>query len=309
MASNQSSPHPGLPADDLLAFLVVAEEGSINRAAARLSTSQPALSRTIKSFEQTVGAAVFERHSRGVELTPVGEVVAEQARAIRAEMLLAERAVRERVNGRSSTIHLGLAMEPPMLLHLGLAVQRIQLHAPEVGIRLTTGRADDLWAQLSTGVLDCVIGTPRDEASGQPVIEKHLLDFDLGIFCRESHPLAASEQPLAVLVTHDWMISLPGTPARTRLEGLCRRHQLALPRLLLETDHAALQLMTLLQVDTLTVLPTYVALGRLLSQVTCPEWTPNPHPIVVATRASSRSSQIDSVIEILQGSLADRFGT
>jgi LysR family hca operon transcriptional activator len=62
-------------------FLAVAEEGSLTVAAARrLHTSQPSLSRQLRDLEEEVGAELFVRGSRGVELTSAGRAFLEHAR-------------------------------------------------------------------------------------------------------------------------------------------------------------------------------------------------------------------------------------
>ncbi|MFT5886220.1 MAG: DNA-binding transcriptional LysR family regulator [Arcticibacterium sp.] len=53
-------------------FQVVAEELHFRRAAARLYISQPGLSRQIKELENHIGAQLFERHNRKVQLTKAG---------------------------------------------------------------------------------------------------------------------------------------------------------------------------------------------------------------------------------------------
>jgi DNA-binding transcriptional LysR family regulator len=55
------------------AFLTVARLGSINRAAETLNVAQSAISRQIKLFEESLGADVFLRGSRGIRLTPKGQ--------------------------------------------------------------------------------------------------------------------------------------------------------------------------------------------------------------------------------------------
>ena len=51
-------------------FIAVAEAGSMKLAAeSRLHTAQPSLSRQMRDLEQEVGAALFARSVRGVELT------------------------------------------------------------------------------------------------------------------------------------------------------------------------------------------------------------------------------------------------
>ncbi|TAJ71856.1 MAG: LysR family transcriptional regulator [Phenylobacterium sp.] len=62
-------------------FVAVAEEGSLTVAAEkRLHTAQPSLSRQLRDLEHEVGAQLFVRNSRGVELTPAGQAFLEHAR-------------------------------------------------------------------------------------------------------------------------------------------------------------------------------------------------------------------------------------
>jgi len=96
-------------------LVVVAEEGQMTRAAARLGIAQPALSQSIAALESELGFQVFERRPRGVKLTPAGEAFIEKAaRAVQAEADAAETA---RWLGRSSegTIEFGFVGTPPGL--------------------------------------------------------------------------------------------------------------------------------------------------------------------------------------------------
>ncbi|PWI14031.1 LysR family transcriptional regulator [Streptomyces sp. Act143] len=65
----------------LRAFLVIAEEGSITRAAARLHMSQPALSRTLRQVEDHLGARLVDRSTHHLELTAQGRVFRDKAAA------------------------------------------------------------------------------------------------------------------------------------------------------------------------------------------------------------------------------------
>ena len=60
-------------AGDLLAFMAVAEEGSFTRSAAKLATSQSALSHTVRRLEARLGLRLLARTTRSVALTEAGE--------------------------------------------------------------------------------------------------------------------------------------------------------------------------------------------------------------------------------------------
>ncbi len=61
--------------DDLRFFLVAAETGSLNQAAARLGVTQPTLSRRIDNLEYALNARLFQRQTNGISLTDAGDMV------------------------------------------------------------------------------------------------------------------------------------------------------------------------------------------------------------------------------------------
>src|SRR4051812_43544850 len=56
-------------------FVRVAELGGITKAAASLSTAQPALSKQIRLLEVELHQSLFRRNGRGVSMTSEGEVL------------------------------------------------------------------------------------------------------------------------------------------------------------------------------------------------------------------------------------------
>src|SRR5258708_31915885 len=94
----------------LRSFLVVIEEGSLHRAAARLNLSQSALSRQMQALEHELGGKLLERNSTGVRPTLGGHAMAAKVRALLGKFDSAMLVGRPLVWGQSEEIrisHLG----------------------------------------------------------------------------------------------------------------------------------------------------------------------------------------------------------
>jgi len=77
-------------------FVEIAQSRSFSRAAERLRVAQPALSQNISSLEDSLGAKLFERHARGVELSPAGQRLLASA----LDILARTDALKEDIDGR-----------------------------------------------------------------------------------------------------------------------------------------------------------------------------------------------------------------
>lgn len=75
-----------LDSDLLRTFLAVADTGSMTEGAARIFRTQSAASLQIKRLEAMLGQPVFDRHGRGVTLTPAGESLLPVARDVTAKL-------------------------------------------------------------------------------------------------------------------------------------------------------------------------------------------------------------------------------
>jgi DNA-binding transcriptional LysR family regulator len=67
---------------ELNVFLAVAKHGSMAKAAGQLAITQPVVSKSIADLEKTLGLRLFDRDTRGVELTPYGRALLERSRAL-----------------------------------------------------------------------------------------------------------------------------------------------------------------------------------------------------------------------------------
>jgi DNA-binding transcriptional LysR family regulator len=114
--------------------VVVAEEGQMTRAAAKLQIAQPVLSKAISQLESDLGFKLLERHARGVTLTPLGETFLKTARmAIDAEEDAFQTA-QHLARAASGAIAFGFVGASPGLDSPGVMARFARTH-PDVDIR------------------------------------------------------------------------------------------------------------------------------------------------------------------------------
>lgn len=157
-------------------FLQIADTGSVREAAARVRVAQSALSRHVRSLEDELGVALFERHARGVSLTPAGARLRDRAADIlhRVEETRAElMAQGERPTGTAS---IGTSAATSRLLY-GRLAERFHHDYPGVTLSLVEGAPYILLEGLDTGRLDLAIlvnPEPRDSLDLQALVTEQV---------------------------------------------------------------------------------------------------------------------------------------
>ena len=144
-------------------FLAVAEELHITRAAARLGIQQAPLSQQIKLLERTLGAQLFRRKPRGVELTEAGVALRTEAASILASVDRAVDTTRRVSRGEQGQIRVGLTTSacfhpfPPQAIrafrraHPQVKIEFEQNSTPGLIERLQTGRVDAAFIRTAIG--------------------------------------------------------------------------------------------------------------------------------------------------------------
>ena len=116
-------------------FLALAGELHFGRAAQRLGLSQPPLTVAIQQLESEVGAALFLRNSRGVQLTAAGQALVPAAQAAIDQAALALSAARDAASGQVGRLSVGFA---GTMLYRGLPqmLRRFQAEHPRLQLNL-----------------------------------------------------------------------------------------------------------------------------------------------------------------------------
>ncbi|MCY0855546.1 LysR family transcriptional regulator [Cupriavidus sp. D39] len=91
----------------LRAFVVLAEEGHVTRAAERLGMQQPPLTRLLRGLEEELGVLLMRRLPRGVRPTEAGLALLEEARAVLARAEGVADVVRRAAAGEQGRLAVG----------------------------------------------------------------------------------------------------------------------------------------------------------------------------------------------------------
>jgi DNA-binding transcriptional LysR family regulator len=144
-------------------FVAIAEERSFTRAAERLWVAQPGLSTQIRRLEAEVGVKLFERHTRGVDLTQAGELFLERARVALAAADTAGATGRDLEAGVVGSVRMGIASGPCWRPASDL-LQRFSHERPGVELTVLEAYGGTLWRDLRNGRLDALMA-PTGHAS------------------------------------------------------------------------------------------------------------------------------------------------
>jgi len=190
-------------------FVAVAEARSLKLAAEeKLNTTQPSLSRQIRDLEEEVGAPLFIRGAKGVELTPSGRVFLDHARVMLSQAEVAVQSARQIAHPSLPSLSLGF-----MIGHdttwLPAVLRLIRDELPNIHVVISTQNSPQLATALLHGGID-VAFLRRDDCSGDLEF-RTLVEEPFKVFLPSDHPLAAKETIALPEIAREKFISVSGT--------------------------------------------------------------------------------------------------
>lgn len=141
-------------------FLAVIDCGSFSKAAKQMNVAQPTLSVGIGKLERLLGARLFQRTSKRVQLTAAGSRLAAHARRIESEFNLAEAAVLDMRPARA--LRLGLISTVP-LAQVADAIRGARRDTDIERLQVIPGSESELLQRLRRGQLDVALSIVRPE--------------------------------------------------------------------------------------------------------------------------------------------------
>jgi len=211
LRSDGPDENAALPAGDALInvlrlaiFRTVADEQNFSRAAARLAVTQPAVTGNIQALERALGTRLFDRHRRGVQLTPAGETAYAFAVTVINELAALRAQLADLAAGQGGTLALGATLHTATYLLPDILAQFHQEY-PAAYVDLRILSPDAIAEDVARGRLDLGItveGAPQAGLQAEPLWLEEAI-----ITAPADHRLAGGATvPLAALVDEPFVI-------------------------------------------------------------------------------------------------------
>lgn len=173
----------------LEAFVEVARQKSVSRAAESLNLTQPAVTRTLRELEQICGKPLVEKDGRGIRISSYGEVFLRYAGSSLAAARGGINALAELSLADGPMVRIG-ALPTVSTTILPPAVARYLASGLQNRLSVVTGENRVLLDQLRVGELDLVMGRLPAPENMQGLIFEPLFRDKVIFAARTGHPLA-----------------------------------------------------------------------------------------------------------------------
>ncbi|MEA2911136.1 MAG: hypothetical protein QOJ15_3217 [Bradyrhizobium sp.] len=151
---------------DLHVLMTVVQAGSMGKAAQRLNTTQPNISRSISELEHTLGVRLLDRHHQGVEPTEYGRALLDCGVAVFDDLRQGVQNIKSLADPTAGEVRIGSTVLLAASFVSAL-VDRLSRRNPRMVFHLVTGYTDALQRELHARNVDLLIlrssGTLSDE--------------------------------------------------------------------------------------------------------------------------------------------------
>ena len=251
--------NPGIELRHLRYFLAVAETENFTRAAERLGVSQPSVSEQVAQLETQLGARLFQRLGKRLQLTEAGERFHQSARVVMRKLEAACSSVGAIAGTREGHVDVGVTPA----VHLAWIPQllaRMAREHPGITIEVHEHSARHIETEVEAGRFD--VGLGFLSRSSPKLSYEPLADDEFALIVPEGNPLAARTSISLKSVAELPLVMLPDSfDMRSEVDRLFREASVR-PRVAFEINTLDATLATVVQAGFPSVLTRMVLVGR-----------------------------------------------
>lgn len=220
----------------LQGFVAVAERGSFRAAADHINLSSPALSRRIEKLETILGARLFNRTTREVELTPLGRVFLERARTALDDLESAMLGISDIASHRGGRVT--VACVPSAALYfLPSVVRSFSQRYPGIRVRLVDESMNQVLQSVLSGESDFGIGFMNTLVP--EIAFESIHDDPFVLAMPRAHPLAKRKSVNWADVENESLITVARSSGNRQLLDDCLTKAGLNPNFAFEVSHIA----------------------------------------------------------------------
>lgn len=165
-------------------FLKVADEMNISAAAREMRMTQPALSRQIKAFEESLGWKLLSREKKAIELTRAGEVVRREGERILKAVTRGLTRMEQEVEGAEMRVGFAPSLAEGLIQK---AMPCFVKANPRVRVSWSDCSTQEMWDRLKDGGLDLILEVATDD---NDIRWEKLLEKKFSLAVPPTHPFA-----------------------------------------------------------------------------------------------------------------------
>lgn len=169
-------------------FVALASLGSFAKTAQAVFVTQPALTRSIKALEDELGAPLFDRVGRRIELTPFGLQALMRAQRLIADAKSLKSLQKELTEGIEGQLRIGLGSGPGALLS-GRLLNLMAAQYPKLRFSISRGNTPRMLEGLREQQLDAAIHDVRAMRPSAEFHVSHTFEMPAAFMVRDKHPL------------------------------------------------------------------------------------------------------------------------
>jgi DNA-binding transcriptional LysR family regulator len=173
-------------------FAVLAEENSFSKAARRLHLTQPALTRSIQTLEDTLGLKLLDRTSEGATLTEAGRRMLARAHRMLVDARALQREAQAIRGFDTGQVIFGVGVFPSAAFLSEVLVRQAREH-PGLSVEVAVESWQRLLEKLKRDELDFVVALSQSLPPPADYVVRPLYAQRFGFFVRAGHPLLSLE--------------------------------------------------------------------------------------------------------------------
>ena len=243
---------------DLHVLMTVAQAGSMGKAAQRLNTSQPNISRSIAELESVVGVRLFDRHRQGIVPTEYGRALLDCGAAVFDDLRQGVRNLEFLTDPAAGEMRIGCN---PFIAasFVSAVIDRLSKQYPRIAFHVVAAEAEALHRDLRERSIDLLVAWRFDPAGDDELAFEVLYEDRYAVVAGAKSPWARRRRiRLSELMSESWALPPPDTVIGSNALAAFRAGGLGYPRLGVSTITPEVRISLLSTGRYLTVFPASI---------------------------------------------------